>query len=77
VGFIKCVLEFPFAIILALLLNEIHAMKFKRVTQTITYLPHFLSSVIIVTMIQRILAPGDGILNQIIASLAATAAPFS
>ena len=65
VGFIKCILEFPFAIILALLLNEIHAMKFKRVTQTITYLPHFLSSVIIVTMLQRILAPNTGVLNQI------------
>lgn len=67
VGFIKCILEFPFAIILALLLNEVRNMKFKKVTQTITYLPHFLSSVIIVTMLQRILAPGNGVLNQIIA----------
>jgi putative aldouronate transport system permease protein len=76
VGFIKCILEFPFAIILALLLNEIHAMKFKRVTQTITYLPHFLSSVIIVTMIQRILAPNDGVLNQIITSLGGDGSTF-
>lgn len=67
VGFIKCILEFPFAIILALLLNEVRNMKFKKVVQTITYLPHFLSSVIIVTMLQRILAPGNGVLNQIIA----------
>lgn len=69
IGFIKCILEFPFAIILALLLNEIRAMKFKKVTQTITYLPHFLSSVIIVTMLQRILAPNTGLLNQIIKQL--------
>lgn len=66
IGFIKCILEFPFAIILALLLNEIRALKFKKITQTITYLPHFLSSVIIVTMLQRILAPNTGFLNQII-----------
>jgi len=65
IGFIKCILEFPFAIILALLLNEIHAMRFKKITQTITYLPHFLSSVIIVTMMQRILAPNTGVLNQV------------
>lgn len=69
IGFIKCILEFPFAIILALLLNEIRALKFKKITQTITYLPHFLSSVIIVTMLQRILAPNTGFLNQIIGKL--------
>ncbi len=56
VGFIKCILEFPFAIILALLLNEFKNEKFKKISQTITYLPHFLSTVIIVTMLQRILA---------------------
>ena len=69
IGFIKCILEFPFAIILALLLNEIRALKFKKITQTITYLPHFLSSVIIVTMLQRILAPNTGFLNQIIGAM--------
>ncbi len=67
VGVLKCILEFPFAIILALMLNEVRNMKFKKVTQTISYLPHFLSSVIIVTMLQRILAPNNGVLNQIIA----------
>ena len=76
IGFIKCVLEFPFAIILALLLNEIRNMKFKKVTQTITYLPHFLSSVIIVTMLQRILAPDTGILNQLIAGLGGDGGTF-
>ncbi len=66
VGVIKCILEFPFAIVLALMLNEVRNMKFKKVSQTITYLPHFLSSVIIITMIQRILAPNTGIINQLI-----------
>ena len=69
IGFIKCILEFPFAIILALLLNEMHALRYKKVAQTITYLPHFLSSVIIVTMLQRILAPNTGVLNQIVGAL--------
>ncbi|PPK79141.1 carbohydrate ABC transporter membrane protein 1 (CUT1 family) [Lacrimispora xylanisolvens] len=69
VGFIKCILEFPFAIILALLLNEFKNEKFKKISQTITYLPHFLSTVIIVTMLQRILAPNIGVLNQFIGKL--------
>ena len=67
VGFMKTILEFPFAIVLALLLNELKNGLFKKVTQTITYLPHFLSSVIIITMVQRILAPNNGVINQIIA----------
>lgn len=76
IGVIKCVLEFPFAIILALLLNEIRNLKFKKVTQTITYLPHFLSSVIIVTMLQRILAPNTGILNQAISAMGGDGSKF-
>jgi len=76
VGFIKCILEFPFAIILALLLNEVRNMKFKKISQTITYLPHFLSTVIIVTMLQRILAPNTGVINQIVGSLGGDSTTF-
>ena len=66
IGFIKTILEFPMAIILALLLNELRNMKFKKVVQTISYLPHFMSSVVIVTLAQKILAPNVGILNEAI-----------
>lgn len=66
VGFIKTVIEFPFPIILALMLNELKNGKFKKISQTVSYLPNFLSWVIIATMIQRILAPDTGLLNQII-----------
>lgn len=76
VGLIKCILEFPFAIILALLLNEFKNEKFKKISQTITYLPHFLSTVIIVTMLQRILAPNIGVLNQFIGKLGGNPGTF-
>lgn len=66
IGFIKTILEFPPAIILALLLNELRNLRFKKVVQTISYLPHFLSGVVIVTLAQKILAPNVGILNQVI-----------
>ena len=76
VGFIKCILEFPFAIIFALILNEIRNLKFKKTVQTISYLPHFLSSVIIITMMQRVLAPNTGVLNQIIGSMGGDPSTF-
>jgi len=64
IGVIKTILEFPFPIILALMLNEVRNEKYKKITQTISYLPNFISWVIIVTMLQRILAPDNGLLNQ-------------
>ncbi|EFW38399.1 ABC transporter, permease protein [Treponema phagedenis F0421] len=76
VGFMKTILEFPFAIILALLLNELKNPLFKKTTQTITYLPHFLSSVIVITMVQRILAPHNGVINQIIAAFGGDGSTF-
>ncbi len=76
VGVIKCILEFPFAVILALLINELRNMKFKKITQTISYLPHFLSSVIIITIMQRILAPNTGTLNEVIKAMGGDGSTF-
>ena len=76
IGMVKCLLEFSFPVILALLLNEVRSPRFKRVTQTISYLPHFLSTVVVVTMMQRILAPNTGMLNQIISALGGDGSTF-
>ncbi|GBG07794.1 sugar ABC transporter permease [Paenibacillus agaridevorans] len=59
---------FPAPILLALLLNEIRFKAFKRVVQSISYLPHFLSTVVVAGMLVNFLAT-DGLINQIIASL--------
>jgi len=56
---------FPFPIILALLFNEIKNMKFKKITQTITYMPHFLSMVSVIGMVTAMLA-AEGPFNQIL-----------
>lgn len=56
---------FPAAIILALLLNEIRREKFKRVVQTVTYLPHFISLVVICGMIIDFTST-DGLINSIL-----------
>jgi len=56
---------FPAPIIFALLLNEIAHLKFKRIVQTISYLPHFLSWVIIASFVMQILSPEAGIVNTV------------
>jgi len=57
------VLHFPAPIILALMLNELRFRKYKRVTQTILYLPHFLSSVIVASLAYTLLRPESGLVN--------------
>lgn len=63
-------------IIFALLLNEIFNSKFKRVVQTISYLPFFLSTVVVVAMIETFLSPSIGALNNIIENLGFEAIHF-
>ncbi|MCG7409018.1 ABC transporter permease subunit [Paenibacillus sp. ACRRX] len=59
-------LSFPIPIILALMLNEVKAEGFKKLVQTITYAPHFLSVVVIVGMLFIFLNPSTGIINHMI-----------
>ena len=56
---------FPAPIILALLFNEIINTTYKRVTQTIVYLPHFISSVIIAGIITTAFSPTAGVVNTV------------
>ena len=62
------VFNFPAAIILALLLNEVQNRRLKKVAQTITYLPYFISSVVIASMVVQFLSPSSGIVNNLIAA---------
>ncbi len=56
------------SILLAVLLNEVRNKSFKRTVQTVTYLPHFLSMVIVAGMVQNVFA-GRGTLNEILIKL--------
>lgn len=58
---------FPVPILLALMLNEVTNAKFKRAIQTVSYLPHFISTVVVCGMVMNFLSL-DGIINQIIAA---------
>lgn len=68
-NFLDLLVGFPAPIILAILLNELMFKAYKRVTQTIVYLPHFLSWIIISGIATKLLAPGGGIVNVAISNL--------
>ncbi|MFK7692751.1 ABC transporter permease [Paenibacillus sp. HJGM_3] len=59
----KLVFQFPLPIILALMINEVRNLAFKRITQSVTYLPHFLSWVIISAIFINLLSPQTGVLK--------------
>ena len=60
------VVGFPSPILLAILLNELAFRRFKRVTQTIVYMPHFLSWIIISGLAKQLLAPNTGLFNIVL-----------
>ncbi len=57
---------FPLPIILAICFNEIRRKHFKKITQTISYLPHFISSVVVMSMVIQFLSPDSGLVNSIL-----------
>ncbi|MCM3271818.1 ABC transporter permease [Paenibacillus elgii] len=63
---LKIIIGFPAPIILALMLNEVKNMTFKRVIQTISYLPHFLSWVIVSGFVASLLSTDNGSLNLLL-----------
>jgi putative aldouronate transport system permease protein len=72
----KLVLLFPVPIIIALLLNEVRKSWFKRTIQTIIFLPHFLSWVIISGLFLTILSPSGGLINNVIQYFGGTPISF-
>ena len=62
-------LGFPAPIILALILNELVSTKFKKFTQTVIYLPHFLSWIIIAGMANQLFAPSGGVVNILLGKI--------
>lgn len=70
------IFSFPMPIILALLLNEIRVKWFKRTTQTLLYLPHFLSWVVIGAVAYQMFATQSGVVNALIANAGKSPIPF-
>lgn len=66
---LKLVFTFPAPILLAVLLNEVRNKKFKSIVQTVSYLPNFISWVLLYTIANAFLNTNTGILNQALVSL--------
>ena len=67
---------FPAPILFALILNELCFVRYKKVVQTIAYMPHFLSWVIIYSLALQLLAPNAGLINMVIQRFGGEAIPF-
>jgi putative aldouronate transport system permease protein len=69
ISLLRLLAGFPAPILLALLLNEIRGQAYKRAMQTVLYLPHFISWVVVYGILQNFLSPTTGILNRLIVQL--------
>lgn len=67
---------FPCSIIFALLLNEVRNAKFKKTVQMISYMPYFLSTVVVCSMITLFFHPNTGVINKLIELLGGTSQDF-
>jgi putative aldouronate transport system permease protein len=72
----KLILGLPLAVICAIALHETWLLRYRTFVQTVIYLPHFLSWVIMFGVLLVILSPGNGLLNEIIKSFGGEPIPF-
>ncbi|MDR1060571.1 MAG: ABC transporter permease subunit [Clostridiales bacterium] len=68
-GFYSLVVGFPLPILLALSFNEVRNGPFKKIAQTVSYLPYFVSTVVIIGILRNLMDFDNGIINDIVAAL--------
>jgi len=64
ISFLKLIVYFPLPVLFALAINEVRSVPFKRIVQTVTYLPYFISWVVAIQLVEHFLSL-DGIVNQL------------
>ncbi|XID90748.1 ABC transporter permease [Paenibacillaceae bacterium WGS1546] len=74
---LKLLFGFPAPVLLALMLNEVRNMMFKRTVQTVTYLPHFLSWVVVAGMVTSLLSVDNGSVNILLMKLGIISQPLN
>ncbi len=77
ISLLKLAIGFPAPIILALLLNEVKNIAFKRVVQTVTYIPHFLSWVVVSGLVFSMLAVDNGAVNELLMKMSLIDEPIN
>lgn len=66
ISLLNLAISFPLPIILALLLNEVQNMKFRKLVQTVSYAPHFISIVVLCGVVTMFMSPSTGIIGMLI-----------
>lgn len=74
--FLRLIWGFPAPILLALLLNEVRNIRFKKVVQTVSYFPHFVSYVVVLAIARQLFNADGGFINAVRAYFGADAIPF-
>lgn len=69
ISLITLVVTFPLPIVFALLINELMHLRFKKIVQTISYMPHFLSWVVMGGIVYRLFSPINGAVNSLFVNL--------
>ena len=69
INLMQIIIGFPIPIIFAIFLNELWSNRFKKVVQTVSYLPHFISWVVAASIIVTMLSPSTGLINKAIEAL--------
>lgn len=77
ISVLKLIVCFPFPILLAVALNEITNLPFKKTVQTISYLPHFISWVVAATLMMDFLSTDNGAVNNMLMGLGLTKEPIA
>ncbi len=62
------IINFPLPIIFSIFLNEMRAARFKKIVQTISYMPRFISTVVVIAILSELLSPSSGLLNRFLIS---------
>ncbi|GAA0288694.1 putative aldouronate transport system permease protein [Gracilibacillus halotolerans] len=75
-SFLGLIFGFTIPIIFAILLNEVRNTLFKRITQTVTYLPHFVSWVVVAGIVTKMLSTDGGVVNDILVGLGILNQPY-
>ncbi|WP_454191602.1 ABC transporter permease [Paenibacillus sp. Marseille-Q7038] len=75
-NFLDLLVSFPAPIILAIMLNELTSAKIRKVSQTVLYLPHFISWVIIGGVFYQVFATNSGIVNELLGRIGIGPIPF-
>jgi len=69
INFYQLIFGFPVPIVFALIINEMRLRRIKKVVQTVSYMPYFISTVVVVGMLYNFLGPNHGVINNILASM--------